>query len=219
MVWTCTPHNPTGAVTDAPTLERFVAQAREVGALFLSDECYSDVYDPGLHPEGPPSVLQVAGDGARGVLAYFSCSKRSGMTGYRSGAVVGDAEAIAALKKLRTATGTASPEFVQAAAVAAWSDDAHAAERREIFAAKRTVLRKAFADLGHPTVASEAGLYLWIEVDDDLEMTDRLLAGGVVVSPGRFFGSGGEGYLRLALVPALAECEAAAEVVRTCLSG
>ncbi len=219
MVWTCSPHNPTGAVTDAATLAEFVERCRSVGALFLSDECYSDVYEPGAFPDGPASVLQVAGDGARGVIAYFSCSKRSGMTGYRSGAMVGDPQAIAALKKLRTATGTASPEFVQAAAIAAWSDDAHAAERREIFAAKRAVMRKAFDDLGYTTVASHAGLYMWIAVDDDLAATDRLLEGGVVVSPGRFFGPGGEGYLRLALVPSLEECEAAVEVVDRCLNG
>jgi aspartate/methionine/tyrosine aminotransferase len=67
-------------------------------------------------------------------------------------------------------------------------------------------------------VASKAGLYLWVRVDDDLAITDRLLAGGVVVSPGRFFGPGGEGYLRLALVPTLAECEQAVEVLVSCLS-
>lgn len=219
LVWTCTPHNPTGAVTDRSTLAELLSRSRESGALLLSDECYTDVYDPGVFPDGPPSVLQVAGEGAHGVLAYYSCSKRSGMTGYRSGAVVGDAEAIAALKRLRTATGTASPEFVQAAAIAAWSDDAHAAERRTIFAAKRAILRRAFDDLGFATVASEAGLYLWVHVGDDLAVTDRLLEHGVVVSPGRFFGEGGEGYLRLALVPTLDECEAAAEVVVRCLTG
>jgi acetylornithine aminotransferase len=218
LVWTCTPHNPTGAVTDAETLAGFVTRARDAGSLFLSDECYADVYEPEAFPAGPASVLQVAGEGAHGVLAYLSCSKRSGMTGYRSGAIVGDAEAIAALKKLRTATGTASPEFVQAAAIAAWSDDAHAASRREIFAAKRAVLRKVFADLGYPTIASEAGLYLWVEVGDDLAITERLLQAGVVVSPGRFFGAGGEGFLRLALVPTLEECEAAVEVVSACLT-
>jgi acetylornithine aminotransferase len=218
LVWTCTPHNPTGSVTDAETLAAFVTRARDAGSLFLSDECYADVYEPEAFPAGPAPVLQVAGDGARGVLAYLSCSKRSGMTGYRSGAIVGDAAAIEALKKLRTATGTASPEFVQAAAIAAWSDDAHAATRREIFAAKRAVLRKVFADLGYPTIASEAGLYLWVEVGDDLAVTERLLQSGVVVSPGRFFGAGGEGHLRLALVPTLEECEAAVEVVRACLT-
>ncbi len=219
MLWTCTPHNPTGSVTDRGTLEAFVARTRSTGALFLSDECYSDVYDEAAYPAGPPSALQVAGEGAAGVLAYYSCSKRSGMTGYRSGAIVGDAEAIAALKRLRTATGTASPEFVQAAAIAAWSDDDHAAERRAIFSAKRAILRQAFDELGYETVASDAGLYMWIRVGDDLATADRLLAAGVVVSPGRFFGEGGEGYLRLALVPGLDECQAAAEVVTECLTG
>lgn len=218
LIWTCTPHNPTGAVTGRADLEALLATAREYGTLLLSDECYADVYEPAAFPDGPPSVLQVAGDGASGALAFLSLSKRSGMTGYRSGAIVGDAEAIAALKKLRTATGTASPEFIQAAAVAAWSDDTHAAERRDVFAAKRAVLRKAFDSLGLTVVASAAGLYLWVRVDDDLETTEKLLAAGVVVSPGRFFGPGGEGYLRLALVPTLEESEQAVEVLVSCLS-
>ncbi len=217
LVWTCTPHNPTGAVTDTDTLDALLSRCRSAGALLLSDECYADVYEPHLFADGPPSVLQVAGSGANGALAFYSLSKRSGMTGYRSGAIVGDPEAIAALKKLRTATGTASPEFIQTAAAAAWSDDAHAAERREVFSAKRTVLRRTFEEIGYETVASEAGLYLWVKVGDDLTVTDRLLEAGVVVSPGRFFGPGGEGYLRLALVPTLSECEAAVEVLQACL--
>lgn len=218
LAWTCTPHNPTGSVTGATDLAQLVETARASGTLLLSDECYADVYEPESHPDGPPSVLQVAGEAARGVLGLFSLSKRSGMTGYRSGAIVGDAEAIAALKRLRTATGTASPEFVQAAAAAAWSDDSHATERRQVFALKRQILRAAFDKIGMETVASTAGLYMWIRVDDDLATTDQLLDAGVVVSPGRFFGAGGEGYLRLALVPTVAECEQAVEVLVQCLS-
>lgn len=217
LLWTCTPHNPTGAVTSRSELEELYAATLDHDALLMSDECYADLYEPDAFPEGPPSILQVAGSGARGALAFMSLSKRSGMTGYRSGAIVGDAEAVSALKKLRTATGTASPEFVQAAAVAAWSDDEHAAERRQIFAQKRATLRTAFDRLGLEVVASRAGLYLWVRVDDDLAMTDRLLAAGVVVSAGRFFGPGGEGYLRLALVPTLEECEQAVEVLISCL--
>ena len=148
------------------------------------------------------------------MLAFLSCSKRSGMTGYRSGAIVGDAEAIAALHHLRTSTGTASPEFVQAAAVVAWADDEHAKERRDIFARKRKILRESFDQIGVRTVASRAGLYLWVAVEDDLAAADRLLEAGIVVSPGTFFGEGGAGYLRLALVPTIEECEAAVEVVQ-----
>ncbi|MDJ0952267.1 MAG: aminotransferase class I/II-fold pyridoxal phosphate-dependent enzyme [Acidimicrobiia bacterium] len=218
LLWICTPHNPTGAVTNRDELESLLATAKSNETLLLSDECYADIYEPDQHPDGPPSILQVAGEGTPGVLAFLSLSKRSGMTGYRSGAIVGDPEAIGALKRLRTTTGTASPEFVQSAATAAWADDAHAADRRRIFAAKRATLRRAFAQLDMDVVASTAGLYLWVRVGDDVEATERLLDGGVVVAPGRFFGSGGEGYLRLALVPTLEECEQAVEVLVSCLS-
>jgi succinyldiaminopimelate transaminase len=218
LVWTCTPHNPTGAVTSAADLTALLDQCRENDALLLSDECYMDVYEEASFPTGPTSTLQIAGPGCRGALVYLSLSKRSGMTGYRSGAIVGDAEAIAVLKDLRSTTGTAAPEHIQKMAVAAWGDDVHAKKRRDIFAAKRAVLRQGFEPLGYEVVGSEAGLYLWIKVGDDLATMDKLLQSGVVVSAGRFFGPGGEGYIRLALVPTLEDCAEAAEVVRTCLS-
>jgi acetylornithine aminotransferase len=217
LLWTCNPHNPTGAVTTAAELSGLLELTRASDALLLSDECYADLYEADAFPAGPPSVLQVSGPGSVGALAYLSCSKRSGMTGYRIGAIVGDPSAIAALRRLRSATGTVPPEFTQAAAAAAWGDDDHAAERREVFARKRLVLRKAFDEVGMATVASQAGLYLWVAVGDDLDVTHRLLEAGVVVSPGRFFGPGGEGHLRLALVPTVDECEAAVEILQGCL--
>jgi succinyldiaminopimelate transaminase len=213
LVWTCTPHNPSGAVTDAGDLEELVGAARGSGTLLLSDECYADIYEEEAFPDGPASVLQVAGPALEGVLVYLSLSKRSGMTGYRSGAIVGDAEAISALRSLRSTTGTASADFVQEAAIAAWADDSHAADRRRIFTQKRRILERAFAHVGMEVVASRAGLYLWVAVGDDLAVTDRLLDAGIVVSPGRFFGEGGEGFIRLALVPALADCQAAADAL------
>jgi len=218
LVWTCSPHNPAGSVSTLEDIAGLYVKAVDSDALLLSDECYSDVYEDEAYPDGPMSALQVAGDGTPGVLSYLSLSKRSGMTGYRSGAIVGDPEAIAALKALRATTGTASPEFVQGAAIAAWSDDTHAAERRAIFSEKRRILKAAFDDLGYETVGSHAGLYLWIRVEDDMVFTDRLLDEGIVVSPGQFFGPGGEGFIRLALVPTVAECADAAGVLRSLLA-
>jgi succinyldiaminopimelate transaminase len=217
LVWMCSPHNPAGSVATLEDIAGLYVRAVDADALLLSDECYSDVYEESAYPAGPMSALQVAGEGSPGVLSYLSLSKRSGMTGYRSGAIVGDPEAIAALKTLRATTGTASPEFVQGAAIAAWSDDAHARERRAIFAEKRRILRAAFDELGYEIVASRAGLYLWISVDDDMAFTDRLLGDGIVVSPGRFFGPGGEGFIRLALVPTVDECAVAADTLRSLL--
>lgn len=218
LVWTCSPHNPAGSVATLEDIAGLYVRSVDADALLLSDECYSDVYEDEIYPDGPMSALQVAGEGSPGVLSYLSLSKRSGMTGYRSGAIVGDPEAIAALKALRSTTGTASPEFVQGAAIAAWNDDAHAAKRRAIFSEKRRILKRAFDDLGYETVGSHAGLYLWIRVDDDMAFTDRLLEEGIVVSPGRFFGPGGEGFIRLALVPTVEECAVAADTLRTLLS-
>ena len=217
LVWTCTPHNPSGAVTNRADLKDLYDRCQAEGALLLSDECYADVYEDDEYPDGPPSLLQVASPSLSGALVYLSLSKRSGMTGYRSGAIVGDTDAIAALKQLRSTTGTASPNFVQGAAAAAWADDEHAAQRRQIFTAKRKILEKAFTDAGMEIVASRAGLYLWVKVDDDIETTNMLLEHGIVVSPGRFFGPGGEGFIRLALVPALEECTQAAEALTKAL--
>ena len=213
MVWICTPHNPAGSVTSAAELRGLYERARHEGVLLCSDECYADLYDD----EPPTSILQTAGPGAVGCLAFFSLSKRSGMTGYRSGAIVGDADAIAAIKSLRAGTGTASPEFIQLAAAAAWADDEHVAERRDIFRQKRAILAKAFDGLGYGIAGSVAGIYLWVDVGDDVALSNRLLDDGILVTPGRGFGPGGEGFIRLALVPTLDECDEAAAALVACL--
>jgi succinyldiaminopimelate transaminase len=216
LLWLCSPSNPTGAVTSIDSLTELVARARHHDVLLASDECYVDLYDDPDRP--PPSVLEAAGEGSVGVLSYLSLSKRSGMTGYRSGAIVGDAGAIERLHRLRTSTGTAPTEFVQAGAVVAWSDDEHVAERRAVFATKRAVLRKALEGAGATVVESRAGLYLWVATDeDDVALTRRVLSSGVVVSPGSIFGSGGVGHIRLALVPTLTECEQAGEILASLL--
>jgi acetylornithine aminotransferase len=142
------------------------------------------------------------------------------MTGYRSGFMAGDPDLIAILRKLRSHPGVASAEFVGPAAVAAWSEDVHAAERREIFRAKRDRFLRFFAEHGLEADASEATLYLWVKVpagETSGSYARRLLEEGIVVAPGTAFGAG-EGYVRVALVPTLAECEEAVrawERVRT----
>lgn len=213
MVWICTPHNPAGSVTPSDELRALYEKARRHDTMLCSDECYADLYDE----EPPNSILQIAAPGAAGCLAFLSLSKRSGMTGYRSGAIVGDPEAIRIIRSLRSSTGTASPEFIQSAAIAAWSDDDHVAERRDTFRQKRAILAKAFDSLGYQISESVAGIYLWVAVGDDLGISERLLADGILVTPGRVFGPGGEGHIRLALVPTLDQCDEAAEALVACL--
>ena len=209
IAWLNTPHNPTGSVLDLDDLREALAVARAHGVVLASDECYADLY-PGS--ARPASVLEAADGDLTGVVVAFSCSKRSGMTGYRSGALVGDAALLDAQRVLRRDTGSASPEFVQRAAVAAWSDDGHAAERRAVFDAKEQVVRRFLAERGIP-VRGDATFYLWIAAPggDDERYAKALLRAGVVVTPGRAFGSAGQGWIRLALVPSLEGCRAAVE--------
>jgi acetylornithine aminotransferase len=202
--WVSYPHNPTGALAPRDYLERVGKAALEHGFIVLSDECYADVY----FAEKPLSMLEVQ---VENVLAIHSCSKRSGMTGYRSGFVAGDADLVALLKRARPHVGAASPDFVNAAATAAWSDDAHPAERREIFRKKRDLFLAFFARHGLACDGSEATLYLWVKVPQGHTSASyalRLLEEGIVVSPGTAFGAG-EGYVRVSLVPTLSECDEA----------
>lgn len=207
IAWINYPHNPTGACVDRAYLRDQAACARANGILLASDECYQDLWFDGAEP--PPSLL---GEGLAGVLALHSCSKRSGMTGYRSGFIAGDAALIAEYRRWRVHFGVGSPEFIEAAAAAAWADDAHAAQRRAAFAAKRAVLAAGLAERGIDVLPSQAGLYLWARVPgggDADAYAARCLERGIVISPGGFFGAGGEGWFRLALVPPLHGCRAA----------
>jgi len=172
-----------------------------------SDEAYSELW----FDEPPPSALQVS-DRSR-VIVFQTLSKRSSMTGYRSGFVAAPAEVVAALKSYRPTVGTAPQEFVQRASVVAWGDERHVEETRARYRAKRDVLIPAIERRGWEIVASEATMYLWVVVPGADEVVEALLERGVLVSPGTFFGPSGEGYVRFALVPTLPECERAAAIL------
>jgi succinyldiaminopimelate transaminase len=208
IAWLNYPHNPTGACVERSYYAAQAAVARQHGILLASDECYQDLwFDEAASP--PPSALEAA---IPGVLAFHSCSKRSGMTGYRTGFIAGDAALIAAYRGWRAAMGVGSPAFIEAAAAMAWNDDEHAAVRRRIFAAKYRLLVAGLTALGIITLPSAAGLYVWAQVpgDGDAERyAQRCLERGIVISPGGFFGAGGDGWFRLALVPSLAHCSEA----------
>jgi succinyldiaminopimelate transaminase len=209
IAWLNYPHNPTGASVDSDYLRRQVAIAHEHDILLCADDCYLDLYFDEDAP--PPAVLQVT---QTGVLSVGSLSKRSGMTGYRSGYIAGDRDIIAALKRARPNFGVASQNFVQAAAAVAWSDDAHAAERRAIFRAKRDRLTEFLTHKGYVVSGSQGAIYLWVRVPvaDATAFFARLLERGIIVSPGESFGAGGEGYFRIALVPQLDEIMRAIDV-------
>ena len=214
IFWINYPNNPTGAVAPLDFLERLAALAARHDFLLAADEAYTELW----FDEPPHSALEV---GDRSHVAVFqTLSKRSSMTGYRSGFVAGSPELISALRQYRPTVGTAPQEFVQRASVAAWNDEEHVERTRQVYRRKREALLPALEDKGIRVAGSEATMYLWLEVppgETSEELAARLLEHGLIVSPGTFFGPSGEGYWRLALVPTEAECERAAEILERVL--
>jgi acetylornithine aminotransferase len=215
LVWVNYPNNPTGAVAPLAFYERMAALAVRHGFLLASDEAYSELY----HGDTPPaSAIQVA-DRAN-VVVLNTLSKRSSMTGYRSGFVAGSPDAVAALRMFRPTVGTAPQEFVQRAAIAAWGDEEHVREARARYGRKRALIAAALTRRGLRIAGSEATMYLWVEVpggETGEDLAARLLEHGLVVTPGSFLGPAGEGFVRIALVPTEDDCRRAAAIMEEVL--
>jgi N-succinyldiaminopimelate aminotransferase len=211
IVWANYPHNPTGAVAPAGFYEELAERARAYGFYLASDEAYTELW----YESPPGSAVELAD--RTNVVVFQTLSKRSSMTGYRSGFVCARPDVIRALRSFRPNVGTAPQEFVQRASVAAWDDEAHVDAMRERYARKRALL-EPLLDLADGS--SVATFYLWFRVPDGEsgeELATRLLEHGVVIAPGSYFGPSGDGYARLALVPSLEQCERAAAILREAL--
>ncbi|GDY02844.1 LL-diaminopimelate aminotransferase [Planctomycetota bacterium] len=203
------PHNPTGQCLPDSLFRAWVAARDEYGFTLVNDECYADIY---YEEPRPRCVLEF---GRQGCLAVHSLSKRSGMTGYRSGFIAGDQELLAHYRRFRASMGNAPQDFVQAASTVAWSDSEHAEVRRKLFAEKRRVLKEHFGKLGLAVYPSTASLFLWVEVPKnmtDVAYAARCAEAGIVVAGGSCFGKGQENFFRIALVPSLEDCIAATKV-------
>jgi succinyldiaminopimelate transaminase len=213
VLWLNYPNNPTAATAPVAFYERAAALARQHDFVLASDEAYSELYFGG---EPPASALQVAD--RTNVLVFNTLSKRSSMPGYRTGFVAGDPEVVAALRRYRPNVGTAPLEMVQRAAVAAWGDEAHVEQVRARYRAKRDVLLPALERGGLRSAGGDATFFLWLDAGPEAEaLAQRLIGGGVIVTPGSYFGTAGEGFLRMALVPPLADCERAVRLLEALL--
>ena len=214
ILWINYPNNPTGATAPLDFLERAAALAHEHDFLLAADEAYTELW----FGSPPHSALEVS-DRAN-VAVFQTLSKRSSMTGYRSGFVAAPRELIEALRQYRPSVGTAPQEFVQRASIAAWEDEAHVERTRDVYRRKRDLLLPVLARKGIRVAGSEATIYLWLETpagETSERLAERLLEAGLIVSPGSFFGPSGHGYWRLALVPTEQECARAAEILERTL--
>jgi len=224
MAYVCSPGNPTGTVLDMAGWARLFELSSRHGFVIVADECYSEIYDDETAPPlGALAAAQRLGlsDWSR-LLVFSSLSKRSSVPGLRSGFVAGDRRLIERFLLLRSYSGGAMSLTIQAASVAAWSDESHVIENRRLYREKfDAVLPRldGVLRLQRP----QGGFFLWAGVPggDDLAFARNLYAQYNVLSlPGSFLardaagGNPGSGFVRLALVDDLPACIEAAERIR-----
>jgi len=200
LMWLNYPNNPTGATADLEFFERAVRFARRYDLAICHDAPYTEIAFDGYRP---PSFMQVSGAKDIGV-EFHSLSKTYHMTGWRVGMVVGNAEMVNALFRVKSNLDSGIPQAIQHAAVEALrGSQEHVAEHNAIFQRRRDKLVKALSEVGLRARTPRATFYVWARIPEgytSMAFTNRLLDEvGIAVTPGTGYGKEGEGYIRFSL--------------------
>ncbi|WP_454764092.1 succinyldiaminopimelate transaminase [Cupriavidus campinensis] len=230
LLYVCSPGNPTGAVMSLEDWKQLFDLSDRHGFVIASDECYSEIYfDEATPPLGALEAAHRLGRGFERLVMFSSLSKRSNVPGLRSGFVAGDPAILKKFLLYRTYHGAAMNPAVQAASVAAWSDEAHVRENRAAYVQKFRAVTPMLAEV-LDVALPDAAFYLWADVSrtglSDTEFAVRLLAEqNVAVLPGSYLArdahgvNPGTGRVRMALVATPDECQAGARrIVEFCKS-
>jgi LL-diaminopimelate aminotransferase len=194
------PNNPTGAVAPEGLFRRAVDFAREHDILVVHDASYTETTFDGYVA---PSFLETPGAKEVGV-EVFSLSKGYNMTGWRTAAILGNAEAVEAYWKLKTNVDSGMFEAVQLAAVAALDDGGETPRRMSaIYQRRRDLVVDALRAIGVDVAAPQGTIYVWAPVPEGHTSASYcelvLEESGVVISPGSSYGPNGEGFFRISL--------------------
>ena len=222
LVFVCSPGNPTGAVMPLPEWDKLFKLSDRHGFTIASDECYSEIYFRDEPPLGGLEAAARLGRGFDRLVAFTSLSKRSNVPGLRSGFVMGDAAILKSFLLYRTYHGSAMSPVVQAASVAAWADEAHVVDNRNLYRTKFAQVTPVLAEVLDVQLP-DASFYLWAGVRAGWQGDDAAFAKAlyekehVTVLPGSYLArefngvNPGRGRVRMALVAETAECLEAAE--------
>jgi alanine-synthesizing transaminase len=198
------PHNPTTACVDLPWMQRLVDWAREREVVLVHDFAYSDTAFDGYKP---PSILQVPG--AKDVcVELYTLTKSFSMAGWRVGFLVGNAEIVNALAKLKSYLDYGTFQPIQIAATVAMNEaQEYPKQVNEIYQVRRDALIEGLNRIGWEVEPPRGTMFVWAPIPEpyremgSLEFATLLVKEAhVATSPGFGFGPGGEGYVRFALL-------------------
>ena len=209
------PHNPTATTGEQAWLEAAAERAVRHGVVLAHDNPYVDLALDGEAPALLRSPLwRQCG------IEFFSFSKAWCLGGYRLAFAIGAEPLITALRQLKGVVDFNQSLALQAGAIAALEQAPHWPERlRPIYRERRDRLAAALSAAGWPVPLPSMALYFWLPLPPQARARGLgseafcaalLAATGVCLTPGSGFGSGGEGYVRLALVHPIEQLEAGA---------
>src|SRR3954471_6075378 len=214
------PNNPTGAVVPDGFFEEIVEFARANDVLVVHDASYTETTFDGYRA---PSFLATPGAKEVGI-EVFSLSKGYNMTGWRTAAIVGNADAVEHYWRLKTNIDSGMFDAVQVAAVAALSPegDVAAREMSELYQRRRDLVVGALQEIGVDVTAPKGTIYVWAPVPEghtsESFCSMVLEESAVVVSPGSMYGPSGEGFFRISLTAPDERIEEAVERMRKYLA-
>jgi LL-diaminopimelate aminotransferase len=196
------PSNPLAAVADLDFFERLVEYARTHELLIVHDVAYSEMAFDGFRPR---SVLEVPG--AKDIAVEFhSMSKSFNMAGCRLAFLVGNKEAVQALRTLKSNIDYGVFAAVQEAGIAALDDHASGSgwEVASVYERRRDIMVEGLRSVGWDVPKPKATMFIWAPIPAGWTSRqisrEMLFRAGVVVIPGDAFGAEGEGFVRIALV-------------------
>ncbi|MCK9606692.1 MAG: succinyldiaminopimelate transaminase [Methylomonas sp.] len=227
LIFICSPGNPTGTVLTQAHHEKLLELAARYDFVIASDECYTELYgDEALPPRGLlQSAYQAGLIDFKNCLIFQSLSKRSNAPGLRSGFVAGDAEIVRQFLKYRTYHGCPMPVTTQYASIAAWRDETHVQQNRQLYRDKFTAFIEILQDVCEIS-RPPASFYIWLKTSlPDTEFALQLFAQqNITVLPGSYLSRDSDGinpganHVRIALVASLEECVEAAQRIKTFLN-
>jgi alanine-synthesizing transaminase len=198
------PHNPTSASVDFAFMERLVNFALERDVIICHDFAYADL---GFDGYKPPSILQVP-RAKECCVELYTLTKSFSMAGWRVGFMVGNAEIVAALTKLKSYLDYGTFQPVQIAAIVAMNEASDYPDLlREVYQVRRDTLIGGLSRIGWPVAAPKGSMFIWAPIPKpyhemkSLEFSTFLITEAeVATSPGVGFGDGGDRHVRFALI-------------------
>ena len=198
IMWVNYPHMPTGTNATLETFEKLVAFGKKHHILIINDNPYSFILN-----DKPISILQV--EGAKDIaLELNSLSKTFNMAGWRVGMVLGNANFINEILKVKSNMDSGMFYGIQKGAIEALqlSDDWFVSQNK-IYEERRNLIWQLADKLEATYSKNSTGLFVWAKISEGKkseEVTDSILYDkDIFITPGTIFGSQGEGYIRFSL--------------------